>query len=177
MLGWLDIETTGLSPATCTILEVGLVVTDNDLNVLAAQSSVVKQSEASLDAMDAWCRTTHEASKLLEDLKGAQLDASQVGALAIEFLMEHGISPKTSPMCGSTIHFDRAFLAVHMPALEAHFHYRNCDVSTVKGLVERWYPSELQWPKKKGIHRALPDILDSIAELKWYRERVFRNHP
>ncbi len=141
---WIDMEMTGLKPDTDRIIEVALVVTDNELNVVAeAPVWVVHQVDATLDAMDAWNRGTHGRSGLIDKVKASLLDETAVEALALAFLREH-IPAKASPMCGNSICQDRRFLARWMPALEDHFHYRNLDVSTLKELARRWQPGSAE---------------------------------
>ena len=171
---WIDMEMTGLKPDTDRIIEVALVVTDNALNVVAeAPVWVVHQSDATLDAMDSWNRGTHGRSGLIDKVKGSALDEAAVEVLALAFLREH-IPAKASPMCGNSICQDRRFLARWMPALEEHFHYRNLDVSTLKELARRWRPEALKGVPKEGKHEALADVLESIEELKHYREQLIR---
>jgi oligoribonuclease len=171
---WIDMEMTGLKPDTDRIIEVALVVTDNALNVVAeAPVWVVHQSDATLDEMDAWNRGTHGRSGLIDKVKASLLDETAVEALALAFLREH-IPAKASPMCGNSICQDRRFLARWMPALEDHFHYRNLDVSTLKELARRWRPEALKGVPKEGKHEALADVLESIEELKHYREQLIR---
>jgi oligoribonuclease len=171
---WIDLEMTGLKPDTDRIIEVALVVTDNALNVVAqAPVWVVHQPDATLDAMDAWNRGTHGRSGLIDKVKAATLDEAAVEVQALAFLREH-IPAKASPMCGNSICQDRRFLARWMPALEDHFHYRNLDVSTLKELARRWRPEALKGVPKEGKHEALADVLESIEELKHYREQLIR---
>jgi oligoribonuclease len=173
-LVWIDMEMTGLKPDTDRIIEVALVVTDNELAVVAqAPVWVVHQDDATLDAMDSWNRGTHGRSGLIDKVKASGLDEAQVEALALAFLREH-IPAKASPMCGNSICQDRRFLARWMPALEEHFHYRNLDVSTLKELARRWRPEALKGVPKEGKHEALADVLESIEELKHYREQMIR---
>ena len=171
---WIDMEMTGLKPDTDRIIEVALIVTDNALNVVAAAPVwVVHQADATLDAMDAWNRGTHARSGLVDKVKASTLDETIVEAQALAFLREH-IPAKASPMCGNSICQDRRFLARWMPTLEDHFHYRNLDVSTLKELARRWRPEALKGVPKEGKHEALADVLESIEELKHYREQLIR---
>jgi len=167
-------EMTGLKPDTDRIIEVALVVTDNALNVVAeAPVWVVHQADATLDGMDSWNRGTHGRSGLIDKVKASTLDEAAVEAQALAFLREH-IPAKASPMCGNSICQDRRFLARWMPTLEDHFHYRNLDVSTLKELARRWRPEALKGVPKEGKHEALADVLESIEELKHYREQLIR---
>lgn len=171
---WIDMEMSGLDPDADRILEVALVVTDSRLNTVAeAPVMVVRQPDAVLAAMDDWNRSTHAKSGLIEKVKTAALSEAQVESRVIAFLAEH-VPPKTSPMCGNSVHQDRRFLARYMPQLEAYFHYRNLDVSTLKELAKRWKPEIMAGVVKHGKHEALADIHESIAELKYYREHLFK---
>src|ERR1051325_3601022 len=169
---WIDMEMTGLQPDADRIIEVALVVTDGQLNVLAESPVwVVHQPDEVLGAMDSWNRGTHGKSGLVEKVRASRLAEAEIEASAIEFLRPH-VPPNASPMCGNSICQDRRFLARWMPRLEAHFHYRNLDVSTLKELVRRWKPELLKGFSKEGKHEALADILESIEELKFYRKSV-----
>ncbi|TIC87232.1 oligoribonuclease [Crenobacter intestini] len=171
---WLDMEMTGLDPQNDRIIEVAMVVTDNDLNVLA-QSEVyaVHQDDAVLNAMDEWNTRTHGNSGLTARVRASTLAEADVEAALIAFMAEH-VPARTSPMCGNSIGQDRRFMARWMPKLEAYFHYRNLDVSTVKELCKRWQPDVAKGVVKKGAHTALADILESIDELRYYRANFFR---
>jgi oligoribonuclease len=168
---WIDMEMSGLDPDNDRILEVALVVTDSQLNTVAeAPVKVVRQSVAVLDGMDAWNKSTHAKSGLIEKVKSAMQNEAEVEAEMIAFLAQY-LPEKTSPMCGNSICQDRRFLARNMPKLEAFFHYRNLDVSTLKELAKRWKPGILSGLTKHGKHEALADIYESIEELKYYREK------
>ena len=171
---WLDMEMTGLDPQNDRIIEVAMVVTDNDLNVLA-QSEVyaVHQDDAVLNAMDEWNTRTHGNSGLTARVRASTLSEADVEAALLAFMAEH-VPARTSPMCGNSIGQDRRFMARWMPKLEAYFHYRNLDVSTVKELCKRWQPDVAKGVVKKGAHTALADILESIDELRYYRANFFR---
>ena len=167
-------EMTGLVPETDRIIEVALVITDNDLNTIAeAPVLVVHQPDAVLDGMDSWNKSTHAKSGLIEKVKASALDDASVETQMLAFLKEH-VPEKVSPMCGNSICQDRRFLARWMPQLEAYFHYRNLDVSTLKELAKRWKPEVAQALKKHGKHEALADIYESINEMKHYREHFIR---
>ena len=171
---WIDMEMSGLDPDSDRILEVALVVTDSALNTVAeGPVLVVHQPDAVLAAMDDWNKSTHAKSGLIEKVKASTQSAAQVEARVLDFLAEH-VPPKTSPMCGNSVHQDRRFLARHMPQLEAYFLYRNLDVSTLKELAKRWKPEIMAGLVKHGRHEALADIHESIAELKYYREHLFK---
>jgi oligoribonuclease len=169
-LVWIDMEMTGLQPDTDRIIEVALVVTDLNLNTVAeAPVLVVHQTDAVLNGMDEWNKSTHKKSGLIDKVKSSAHSDAQVEAAMIEFLKKH-VPAKTSPMCGNSICQDRRFLARWMPQLEDYFHYRNLDVSTLKELAKRWKPGIMSGMKKHGKHEALADIYESIEELKYYRE-------
>jgi oligoribonuclease len=171
---WIDLEMTGLKPDADRILEVALVVTDHALDTVAqAPVYVVHQDDVVLDAMDAWNRATHGRSGLIDKVRAATTNERQVETAALEFLREH-VPPRTSPMCGNTICQDRRFLARFMPELEEWFHYRNLDVSTLKELARRWKPDLIKGVPKEGKHEALADILESIEELRYYREHFLK---
>lgn len=167
---WIDMEMTGLTPDSDRIIEVALVVTDAHLNTVAeAPVLVVHQSEAVLNGMDDWNKSTHKKSGLIDKVKASTLADGDVEVQMIEFLKRY-VPGKTSPMCGNSICQDRRFLARWMPKLEDYFHYRNLDVSTLKELAKRWKPEIMSGMKKHGKHEALADIYESIEELKYYRE-------
>lgn len=171
---WIDMEMSGLLPASDRIIEIALVVTDSQLNVVAeAPVLVVHQSDAVLDGMDSWNKSTHAKSGLIDKVKASKLTEAEVEARMIAFLQQH-VPPGTSPMCGNSICQDRRFLARTMPQLEEYFHYRNLDVSTLKELVKRWKPEINAGLTKQGKHEALADIYDSIVELKYYREHFIK---
>jgi oligoribonuclease len=173
-LVWMDMEMTGLDPKTCVVLEIATLVTDKDLNLLAeGPVLVVHQPQAILDAMDDWNKEHHGKSGLIEQVKNSKITLAQAEQSTLDFVAQH-CAPKTSPLCGNTIYQDRRFLLEYMPRLEDFFHYRLIDVSTIKELVKRWYGSESQAPSKKQTHKALDDIRETIEELKFYREKVFR---
>ena len=171
---WLDMEMTGLSPDTDRIIEVAIVVTDADLNTLAeGPVLVVHQPDEVLDAMDSWNKGTHGKSGLIERVRASELDDAAVEAQMLEFVKQY-VPARTSPMCGNSICQDRRFMARSMPRLEAFFHYRNLDVSTLKELAKRWRPGLSEGFKKSNRHEALADIYESIDELKYYREHFIR---
>ncbi|MCC6869496.1 MAG: oligoribonuclease [Burkholderiales bacterium] len=168
---WIDMEMTGLVPERDRIIEVALIVTDNELVTLAvAPVWVVHQDDAVLSGMDAWNTATHGRSGLTGKVRASLLSEADVEAQALAFLAQH-VPAKASPMCGNSICQDRRFLARWMPRLEDWFHYRNLDVSTLKELVRRWKPELAKGIPKEGKHEALADVEESIAELRYYRER------
>ena len=171
---WIDLEMTGLSPEADRIIEVALVVTDPELNVVAeGPVRVVHQADSFLDAMDSWNKGTHGRSGLIDKVKASRLSEANVEAEMIRFLSEH-LPSGASPMCGNSVCQDRRFLANYMPRLEAYFHYRNLDVSTLKELARRWKPNIMAGLAKQGKHEALADIYESIEELKYYREHFLK---
>ncbi len=172
---WIDMEMSGLNPLTDRVLEVALVVTDPDLNTVAeAPVLVVHQSDGVLDGMDNWNKGTHARSGLIGKVKASTLNEAMIATAMIDFLKPL-VPANASPMCGNSICQDRRFLATHIPQLEAYFHYRNLDVSTLKELAKRWYPAVYDGFKKESKHEALADIYESIDELKYYRANVFKS--
>jgi oligoribonuclease len=168
---WIDMEMSGLSPDNDRVLEVAIVITDSQLNVLAeGPVKVVHQPEDIFERMDSWNKSTHKKSGLIDRVKAASEIEADVEAQLIAFLAQH-VPENTSPMCGNSICQDRRFLARHMPKLEAFFHYRNLDVSTLKELAKRWKPGIMAGFAKHGKHEALADIHESIEELKYYKEK------
>ncbi len=167
---WIDMEMTGLNTETDLIIEVALVITDSQLEIVAqAPVLVVSQSDTVLDNMDNWNTSTHSKSGLIDRVKASHLNEAEVETQMLEFLQQY-VPEGISPMCGNSICQDRRFLARSMPKLEAYFHYRNLDVSTLKELVKRWKPEIKSGVVKNGKHEALADIIDSIEELKYYRK-------
>lgn len=173
-LMWLDMEMTGLDADKERIIEVAMIVTDSDLNVLAQSPVlVVHQSDALLEQMDEWNTATHQRTGLTERVKASTLTEAEVEAQMLAFMQQY-VPEKTSPMCGNSVHQDRRFMQKYMPQLEAYFHYRNLDVSTLKELAKRWNPDVAKGVVKKGAHQALADIEESIAEMRHYREHFLR---
>jgi oligoribonuclease len=169
-LVWIDLEMTGLVPETDRIIEIAVVVTDAQLGQrVEGPVLAIHQSDATLDAMDAWNKGTHGRSGLIDRVKASTVDEAAAEAQVIEFLRRY-VPKNVSPMCGNSICQDRRFLARTMPRLEAFFHYRNLDVSTLKELAKRWKPEILAGFKKAQAHAALADIHESIDELAYYRE-------
>ncbi len=169
---WIDLEMTGLFPATDRIIEIAVVVTDPQLATrVEGPVFAVHQSDATLDAMDAWNKGTHGRSGLIDRVKASTIDEAEAETRVIEFLAQY-IGKNASPMCGNSICQDRRFLANYMPRLEAFFHYRNLDVSTLKELAKRWKPGILGGFKKAQAHTALADIHESIDELVYYRQHL-----
>jgi oligoribonuclease len=173
-LVWIDLEMTGLYPDRDRIIEVAVVVTDAQLQQrVEGPVFAIHQSDAVLDAMDAWNKGTHGKSGLIDRVKASTVDEVQAQHDVIEFL-KHYVPKNTSPMCGNSICQDRRFLANYMPQLEAFFHYRNLDVSTLKELARRWKPEVLGGFRKAQKHTALADIHESIDELLYYREHLLK---
>ncbi len=167
---WIDLEMTGLLPESDVIIEIATVVTDAHLNTLAEGPVLaIHQTESVLTGMDEWNTRQHGQSGLTQRVRDSQISTEQAEQATLQFLAQW-VAPGKSPMCGNSICQDRRFMARCMPQLEAFFHYRNLDVSTLKELARRWKPDILKGIDKQGSHLALNDIYDSIAELKHYRE-------
>ncbi|GGE67961.1 oligoribonuclease [Massilia psychrophila] len=173
-LVWVDLEMTGLEPDTDRIIEVAVVVTDMHLNTIAeGPVFAIHQSDETLDKMDAWNKGTHGRSGLIDRVRASTVSEEQAEAALIAFLKQFVPAGK-SPMCGNTICQDRRFMARTMPKLESFFHYRNLDVSTLKELCRRWKPELVSGFKKHQKHTALADIIESVEELKYYREHFIK---
>lgn len=171
---WIDLEMTGLDPEQDRIIEIATLVTDADLNILAeGPVFAVHQSDAQLALMDEWNVNTHINSGLVERVKASQVDDRAAEQATIEFLKKW-VPENSSPICGNSIGQDRRFLFKYMPELEAYFHYRYLDVSTLKELARRWKPGILPGFKKQGTHHAMDDIRESVAELAYYREHFIQ---
>jgi len=171
---WLDMEMSGLDPEICRVLEVAIVITDKDLNTVAeGPVLVVHQPDAVLDAMDEWNKNTHGRSGLIEKVKASTLTEDEASRQMIDFLANY-VPKGASPLCGNSVHQDRRFMVRYMPKLEAYFHYRNLDVSTLKELAARWAPEVKKGFQKKTRHTALADVYESIDELKHYRDHFIR---
>ncbi len=171
---WMDLEMTGLDPHKERIIEVALIVTDKNLNQLDEPIQyVIHQDDALLQAMDEWNTATHTRTGLIDRVKASHLREQEVEDALLEYVSAW-IPPHKSPLCGNTIHQDRRFLRRYMPRLDSYFHYRNIDVSSVKELALRWKPSILQDWSKKGAHKAVDDVLESIEEMRYYRQHFFK---
>ena len=174
-LVWVDMEMTGLDPDNDRIIEVAVVVTDPELNIIAeGPVFAIHQSDATLDKMDNWNKGTHGRSGLIDRVKASTVTEAQAEQELIAFLKQY-VPANKSPMCGNSICQDRRFMARGMPKLEAFFHYRNLDVSTLKELCRRWKPEVASGFKKAQKHTALADITESIDELRYYREHFIQN--
>ena len=171
---WLDLEMTGLDPESDRILEIATLVTDKQLNLLAeGPAYAVHQNDTVLAAMGEWCRRQHGQSGLTARVRASLVSEADAERATLAFLRQY-LPPNSSPMCGNSICQDRRFLARYMPELEKFFHYRNLDVSTLKELARRWAPGLAEGFVKESTHLALDDIRDSVAELRYYRERLLR---
>ena len=171
-LVWMDLEMTGLESEADKILEIATVITDIHLNVIEqGPELVISQSDDILDNMNDWCKEHHGKSGLTEKVKTSTVSEIQAEQETLAFIKKH-VNPETAPLCGNSIHQDRNFLSRYMPKIHVYLHYRNIDVSSIKELTFRWFPNLPKF-KKAGKHTALEDILESIDELKYYRQKVF----
>ncbi|MAF82974.1 MAG: oligoribonuclease [Gammaproteobacteria bacterium] len=174
---WIDLEMTGLDCQSDSIIEIATIVTDANLEIIAEGPVVaIHQPDTVLGGMDEWNTRQHTQSGLVERVRASQVSAAEAEQMTLAFLDNH-LKPKHSPVCGNSICQDRRFMSREMPALEAFFHYRNLDVSTLKILANLWAPGVLEGVEKKSEHLALADIRDSIAELRHYRQHLLRIDP
>ena len=176
MLVWMDLEMTGLDPSSDVIVEIATLVTDDELEIVAEGPDLVIAAPAEkLDGMDQVVVDMHTRSGLLDAIKASTITLEEAGAQTLAFIKEHVPDVRTVPLCGNSIGTDRRFLAAYLPEIEDHLHYRSIDVSTIKELARRWYPETLaKAPGKSGGHRAMDDIRESVAELRYWRDAVFR---
>jgi oligoribonuclease len=179
MLVWMDLEMTGLDATRDVIVEIATLVTDDDLNIVAeGPDLVIHADEAALASMDPVVVEMHTRSGLLEAIRASEVTLEEAGAATLEFIRTHVSEPRTVPLCGNSIGMDRRFLTAYLPEIEEYLHYRSVDVSTIKELARRWYPDALSGlTKKSSAHRAMDDIRESVAELRYWRERVFAPPP
>ncbi|HEX7166343.1 MAG TPA: oligoribonuclease [Acidimicrobiales bacterium] len=177
MLVWMDLEMTGLDPANHVIVEIATLVTDDDLELVAeGPDLVINPGAEALTRMDDVVRNMHTKSGLLAAIEASTITLEAAGAQTLAFIKEHVPAERTVPLCGNSIGTDRRFLAQYLPDIENWLHYRSVDVSTIKELARRWYPAAVtEAPVKAGGHRALDDIRESVAELRYYRGAVFRS--
>lgn len=177
MLVWMDLEMTGLDPRRDVIVEIATIVTDDELAIVAeGPDLVVHQPAAVLDQMEPFVRDMHTRSGLLPAIDASTVTLDEAGAATLAFIKTHVPVERTVPLCGNSIGTDRRFLDAYLPEIENWLHYRSIDVSSIKELVRRWYPEvRAARPMKTGVHRALDDIRESIEELRYYREHVFRS--
>lgn len=176
VLAWMDLEMTGLDPAHHVIVEIATLITNDDLELVAeGPDLVIHATEEELSRMDDVVVDMHTKSGLLDLIRASTLTLEEAGAETMAFIKEHIPEPRTVPLCGNSIGTDRRFLAIWLPDIENHLHYRSVDVSTIKELGRRWNKAALSGaPNKAGGHRAMDDIKESLAELRFYREALFR---
>ena len=176
MLAWMDLEMTGLDPATNTIVEIATLITDDELNLVAeGPDLVIKTEPEALAVMAEVVRTMHTKSGLLAEIQAATTTLVEAGQATLDFLRQHIPDAGSVPLCGNSIGTDRRFLAAFLPEIDNYLHYRSVDVSTIKELARRWYPEAYSAaPRKVGGHRAMDDIRESVAELAYYRAAVFK---
>jgi len=178
MLVWMDLEMTGLDPGRDVIVEIATLVTDDELAIIAEGPDLVVATTADkLAGMDQVVVDMHTRSGLLTAIQESTMTLEEAGAQTLAFIKEHVPDARTVPLCGNSIGTDRRFLAAYLPEIEDHLHYRSIDVSTIKELARRWYPEAVtKAPGKSGGHRAMDDIRESVAELRYWRDAVFRQH-
>ena len=176
MLVWMDLEMTGLDPTSDVIVEIATLVTDDELEIIAEGPDLVVTAPAEkLAGMDPVVREMHTRSGLLKAIESSTVTLEDAGAQTLDFIRAHVPEARSVPLCGNSIGTDRRFLAAHLPEIEGYLHYRSIDVSTIKELSRRWYPEALAGaPTKAGGHRALDDVRESVAELRYWRDTVFR---
>jgi oligoribonuclease len=174
LMVWMDLEMTGLDPLTDKIIEIATLITDKELNIVAqGPELIINQPETILQAMDSWNKEHHGASGLIEKVQKSTISIGMAEKETLNFIKKY-VDERTAPLCGNSIWQDRRFISGQMPGLDTWLHYRNIDVSTIKELARRWYPDLLSFKKQKQ-HTALADIKESIAELKYYKKKIFIN--
>ena len=168
---------TGLDPKRCTILEIGVIITDNQIELIEESPSIpIHHNHKVLHSMELWSQSHHKRSGLTEECEASKIRLKQAEKLVLKFIERHCVE-RTAPLCGNTVWQDRRFLVKYMPNLESYLHYRTIDVSSIKELVHRWYPVYYKMPhKKRKAHRVMDDIRESIEELRFYRQTVFVAH-
>jgi oligoribonuclease len=176
MLVWMDLEMTGLDHTRDVIVEIATLITDDELEIIAeGPDIVVHQPDEMLQGMDDVVVEMHRKSGLLPAIKASTIGLDDAGAATLEFIKQHVPEPRSVPLCGNSIGTDRRFLDAYLPEIEQHLHYRSVDVSSIKELVKRWYPEvDSRRPRGAGSHRALDDIRESVNELRYYRQLVFK---
>ncbi len=176
VLAWMDLEMTGLDATRDVIVEIATLITDDDLNIIAeGPDLVIHATDAQLEMMEPIVVAMHKHSGLTEEIRSSTITLEQAGEATLAFLKEHIPEAGTVPLCGNSIGMDRRFLTSYLPEIEGYLHYRSVDVSTIKELARRWYPEDLSgYRKKSSAHRAMDDIKESVAELRYWREKVFR---
>ncbi|HKY69837.1 MAG TPA: oligoribonuclease [Gammaproteobacteria bacterium] len=173
-LVWIDCEMTGLDPEKEQLIEIAVLVSDSNLNIIAEGPSLaIHQPEEILNNMNEWCTNQHTHSGLVERVRKSKITVQDAQNQVLAFIQQY-VKPNQSPLCGNTIGQDRRFLARYMPKLEGYFHYRNLDVSTVKELARRWAPDVFNAIQKKSLHLAMDDIKESLEELRFYRDHFFK---
>lgn len=174
---WMDLEMTGLNPEKEKIIEIATIITDGELNILEeGPNLIIRQSPRLLARMDEWNTKQHTKSGLVDMVKKSKIRTHDAERETLRFITKY-CYPGKAPLCGNAIHHDRRFVIKYMPELNRFLHYRNVDVSTIKAIVDRWYPKSKEQPKKKESHRALDDVRESIEELRFYRKTYFRDAP
>lgn len=172
-LVWIDLEMSGLNPKYDVILEIAVLITDNQLNIIAeGPNFAIHHPKKLLEQMDDWNQIHHSASGLINRVQKSMITTKEAEKLILDFIRQH-TKQNTSPLCGNSVAQDRRFLVKYMPEIANWLHYRNIDVSTVKELTARWWPEQHKPPRKKGVHKALIDIKESIDELIYYRQNFF----
>lgn len=172
LMVWIDLEMTGLNIEDCSIIEIATIITDGELNIVASGPNLaIKVADELLDAMDEWNTTHHNRSGLVSRVQESEIDHAEAERLTLEFISQY-VEPGMAPLCGNSVWNDRKFMEKEMPAVTDYLHYRMVDVSSIKELADRWYP-EVPRYRKKASHLALDDIVESVEELRYYRQKIF----